>query len=591
MPQVRGALAHALERPAGVRRLAVELAEDTRVSVLSAVAELEDDAKVEEVSAQLRKTERLGSASAGGWRRLAMARVELEQVLSERARTRALSLFATGRLEPQSRGPDEDGLEAMKVFEKDVLTWDRAREVLVVPFVRTNRGDEEATAVAPPPVRNVTLDKAALDAIALGPAVGETRRFALDNGLTVVLSRRPAIPVVGVALGLPGRALHAPRSATAFASWLMSWDFTREDAVVGLPVVDVGADSTVVALSGPSFRLPLMLDVLGHNLPPRVAWFAADQINEAIDRLERDPKDAEASAVRERASDAVRTRALAGRVMPSTSSEVAVKLGDLRPVEREAVVELVDVAWRPGGAWLVVEGDLDLEPTERVVRELFADWRPGSAPAPRRTPAAPPPRPPRPEVVENQDAATTRVRFACRLPAGGTPDALGGVALLEYALGAWFEDDLRRELGLTYGVSVWTSRHVHEENLLSLTVTLVSANGQAALRRFLTKLNDLDGAVWEEPRVDVARWRLARERLATGQRSSDLAAELAAMGAAGFGSEVVLDWPRVLARAPLRAVDDAWMSCNDTWAMEIEGERTSIEAALRATPRPAGLGR
>lgn len=574
MPLVRDALDEVLKKPKGVRRLSTSLVVDAHISLLSVTAELEDDANPDDVSYELRKLERFGSFSVGEWQRAARDTIMDEQHLLDRAEERALSLFGTGRVARLFTGPDEEQLRSLKLVESDVLTWSRSREVLVVPFVRTNTGGGEALAQVAPPRRRVAIDQAALEAVALGPSVGETRQFTLENGLEVLVSRRPSVPVASVALGLPGRAQHAGREVEAFLSTTLKWELDEKTWKVGRPWVDVGADATVVQLAGESTNLPLMLDVLGHNLPPSVSWFTVDKLNDVVEKLEK--QDELRSAL-----DEVEARELALKVMPAKSSAVPAKLAELKDMQRSRFVDFVDLAWRPDGAWLVIDGDVDLEPTEQIVRELFTSWSRGDKPLPPApSPGAPPGREKKTKVVENQDAAVTRVRFACRVP-GGQPSDVGGVALLEDALADFFEDELRRELGLTYGVVVSATRWTHEDNMLSLSVVLNPANKQTALRRFLKKLQDLDGAVWDEQQVDVARWHVAKGLVGSRLTSSAVAFDLAAAGASGLSREVMLAKPRTYAKAPLRAVDDAWALCNDTWFLEVEGERSSIETALK----------
>lgn len=266
--------------------------------------------------------------------------------------------------------------------------------------------------------------------------------------------------------------------------------------------------------------------------------------------------------------------------MAPASSAVPITLDELKAMDRGHFVEFVDLAWRPDGAWLVVDGDIELDDVERVVREDFSGWSRGSRPSSAPRSPGPVPARARTKVVENQDAAVTQVRFVCRVPSGAAAD-LGGVALLEHALVSHFEDALRRELGLTYLVDASTTRYRHEDNLLRLSMTLNPANHQAALTRFLAMLQDLDGAVWDEQQVNVARWHVAKEAIGTRLTSASVAFDLAEAGASGLPLDDALAQPWKLSQAPLASVDDAWAACNDTWVMEVEGERSSIEAALR----------
>lgn len=575
MPLVRDAFSDALKKPKGVRHLSTSLLLDVRTSLLLITAELEDDAKPDEVRDELRKTRNFGSFTVGDWAEAAQRSVLGEQQMLDRAEDRALAVFATGQARPMDRGPTPERLASLKTVEKDVLLWARSREVLVVPFVRTTPPADQALPEAIAPKPHVALDAAALKMVALGPPVGKTRHFTLENGLEVFLSQRPSLPVASVALGLPGRALHAARDVDALLDGTLRWDFDDETWRVGRPDVTVTADATVASLAGESRDVPLMLDVLGHNLPPRISWTAVDTLSDivealdkAVGRLDDDEREAWAPG-------------LAAKVMPPFSSAVPATLEELKSLERGRFVDFVDLAWRPDGAWLVVDGDIDLDDVERIVRDDFTRWSRGGSPLPASGPAGQPPARARTKVVENQDAAVTQVRFVCRVPSGAAAD-LGGVALLEHALVSHFEDSLRRELGLTYLVDASTTRYRHEDNLLRLSMTLNPANHQDALKRFLAMLQDLDGAVWDEQQVNVARWHVAKEAIGTRLTSGSVAFDLAEAGASGLPLEQALSQPWVLSQAPLPAVDDAWSACNDTWVMEVEGERSSIETALRA---------
>lgn len=574
MPLVRDAFASALEKPKGVRHLTTSLLADVRTSLLLVTAELEDDAKPDEVRDELRKTKGFGSFTVGEWAEHTVRGVIDEQRLLDRAEDRALALFASGQAKPMDRGPTPERLASLKAVEQDVLLWGRSREVLVVPFVRTTPPPDQPLPEAIAPKPRVALDAAALKLVALGPPVGKTRHFTLENGLEVFLSQRPSLPVASVALGLPGRALHTSRDVVAILEATLRWDFDDETWRVGRPDVTVTADATVARLTGQSRDVPLMLDVLGHNAPPRVSWSAVDRLTgfvEALDqqvgRLDDDEREAWAPG-------------LAAKVMAPASSAVPVTLDELKALEHGRVVDFVDLAWRPDGAWLVVDGDLELDDVERIVREDFSGWSRGKAPLPPSGSPGSPPARARTKVVENQDAAVTQVRLVCRVPSGAAAD-LGGVALLEHALVSHFEDSLRRELGLTYAVQASTTRYRHEDNLLRLSMTLNPGNHQAALTRFLAMLQELDGAVWDEQQVNVARWHVAKEAIGTRLTSGAVAFDLAEAGASGLTLEDALAQPWRLSQAPLHFVDDAWAACNDTWVMEVEGERSSLEAALR----------
>jgi len=583
MPLLRRRLGLSQKKPPGVRRLWSELVADTHISSLSLVAELEPDAKVDAVSAELRKAKLFSDVDAYTWKSQAEDLLFDEQSLLLRAEHRALALFATGNPRLVSRGPSEAELSSLKIVQDSLLTWDRAREVLVVPYLRTTGAEAAVKAGAPSRPRRLAVDPVALAQVSLGPWLGAgLKHFTLKNGLEVLLSPRRSMPVVAVALGLPGRAQQTSRDVPLFLDAALRWDLEESEWPVGDPDADVGADATVVSFSGHSTRLPLMLDVLGHNLPPRVAWFTIDHLSDAVNTIARERQHDRVMDDELKAGE--KSGALLRQVVSPRSSAVPQHLPDLGQLSRAPYVALVDHAWRPNGAWLVIDGDFDPPATEALVHELFDDWPTSTLAALPVEPAPAPPRQKKPTVVENQDAAATTVRLACRLPPQRTAEERGGAVLLKHALWAWFEDELRRELGVTYGVRAAVTRFAWEDNVLSLELSLNPAGKQAALRRFLEKLNERDGAVWEEQLVDVARWHAAKELLADGLRSTSVAARLASDGAAGVPFEALVG-PPGFAAVPLHAVDDAWAACSDSLALEVEGERSSIEAALREAGR------
>jgi hypothetical protein len=150
---------------------------------------------------------------------------------------------------------------------------------------------------------------------------------------------------------------------------------------------------------------------------------------------------------------------------------------------------------------------------------------------------------------------------------------------LAQALETTLDDDLRQSRGVTYGVSVDTTRFLTEDNALTVQVRLDPRDRQQAARLLLERLASLDGLLWSERDVDRARWHVAKERLGTTLDSEAVAAWLASVGAAGVPVQAV--FPKALASAPVHVVDDAWAACVETLAVELEGERSSLEALLK----------
>jgi predicted Zn-dependent peptidase len=267
--------------------------------------------------------------------------------------------------------------------------------------------------------------------------------------------------------------------------------------------------------------------------------------------------------------------------MPPGSAALPLAPSQLKTLSRWPFADFVTRAWNPDGAALVIDGSLSLSMTEDLVREIFEPWE-GRSPQPVHPRPVAPPHDASPKVIENQDAAVTTVRMACRLPPGLDAkglDPLAGNVLLAQALETTLDDDLRQSRGVTYGVSVDTTRFLTEDNALTVQVRLDPRDRQQAARLLLERLASLDGLLWSERDVDRARWHVAKERLGTTLDSEAVAAWLASVGAAGVPVQAV--FPKALASAPVHVVDDAWAACVETLAVELEGERSSLEALLK----------
>ena len=157
--------------------------------------------------------------------------------------------------------------------------------------------------------------------------------------------------------------------------------------------------------------------------------------------------------------------------------------------------------------------------------------------------------------------------------------------LLGEALAMVFEDDLRRARGLTYGVSAEVTDFALEDNLLLLTTNLDARNKQQGLADFFTRLDSLDGALWEDQVVDLARWRLAKRNLGSLLTSRVLARSLAREMARGSTLQAAAGLPRTLASVPLKWVDEAWAACSDMLAVQVVGQRSTIDPVLSRRKR------
>jgi zinc protease len=549
-----------------------------RTSVLTLNFEVESTAKLADVRRAVREGQ-LGPFWSDDLRDLTMERLTDEQHLLMHAENRARYIFTTGSTKPERVWNSSATYDVLRALDKEVLTWDRAREVDVMPMVESNVVPPlpPAQTVAP---RQVMVTKEMLESIALPLPLPNVRRFTLPNGLQVVLSQRGPVPVAVVTLALPAGARNTTRGVSALTGKVIQWWPRRRPppAKFGRPLFAVTADTTFVQLSSVAWELPLMLDVLGHNTTPKVIWGGAERLERGVeDFLDQNEK-------REPDPDRPRpTAALHRKVLPEGSTLLPVTFAEATSLPERDFVDFLALAFRPNGAVLTIDGDIDFDGTEAIVRELFSDWEKREPKArPLRALGKVPPKPAAPEVIDGKSSPLTRVRFACRLPPAATVEMRGANMLLAEALELTFENELRKDRGLTYGVGASATAARNEDNVLSFSATLDPRGGQAALVQFFRKFDELDGAVWDEGQVDLARWRTARKNIASGGTSLDVTERLAYELALGAAYEQAVAVPRQLAAAPLKWVDEAWAACSDSLALEVEGDRRSIERVLKA---------
>ncbi|MDP1830138.1 MAG: insulinase family protein [Archangium sp.] len=585
VPRLAGVLAWRFRdvgKDLGVTRIAADYLLGVRTSVVVVFAEVDSTANLAAVRKAFRETG-LGHFWRVNLRSLTMERLREEQHLLTHAQNRARLIFATGSTRAEQYWGSQANFAALEELDERVLTWERAREIDVVPMLETNTSPPLPPAQTSKP-RQLVVTRQMLESATLPLSLPAARHFTLPNGLQVVLSRRGPVPVAVVKLALPAGARSTSRAVSALAGSVIQWWPRRRPppARFGRPRVSVNADETVIELSSASWELPVMLDVIGHNTTPRVIWGGARVLEQWADEFIDEAAQAEWEG---HWNQVLPTSELKRTVLPEGSALLPVKVAEVKELPESDFLDFFELAFRPNGAVLTVDGDLDLDATEAIVRELFTDWQPRKARARARALrdlGAPPVRAAAPIVLEGKSSTLTRVRFVCRLPPAPTVESRGAHRLLGAALEQTFEHELRDTLGLASGVWVDVSDLRTEDNLLAFNTRLDPRGGQQALAQFLERLDALDGAVWDEQQVDLARWRVARDSISSGGTSEAVTTRLAVELVHGAPYERAVVMSRLLATVPLKWVDEAWAACTDTLVLELEGDRRSIERVLQA---------
>ena len=301
------------------------------------------------------------------------------------------------------------------------------------------------------------------------PAPGAMRHFdfppvqsdRLDNGLRMRSVQANRLPIVTATLVLDAgeSSLDADRAGLAVLTGdsLEGGTESRSGAELAEALESIGAglsvgtgwDATTISLSCLPDRLDDALGILAEVvLRPS---FPADEVDRvrgqrlaAIEQRKMDPPSI--------ATDAARRLTYADGVPYGRPLG-----GDIESVTAfgpEAAAGYVEARYRPGGAGLVLVGDLDEGEAKALVQRCFGDWN-GAAPERKSHQAEPRARERNIVIVHRPDAVQSEIRIGHIGQPRSTPDYFP-LLVFNTILGGAFTSrlnlNLRERHGFTYGV-------------------------------------------------------------------------------------------------------------------------------------------
>jgi zinc protease len=283
--------------------------------------------------------------------------------------------------------------------------------------------------------------------------------FALPNGLTVILSERPGLPVVSAALevrtGGDTNPADKPGLANFTAAMLDEGTTTRNALRLADDVAQLGASLTTgsstetMEVNGTSLSknfpatLAVMADVALHPA------FPADEVErqrgQRLGRLAEQRDDPNSVAGTAMAS------ALYGPQHPYGHTGLGTDAA-IKATTRDDMVGFWRQGFVPNNAALVVAGDITLADLKGLAEKQFGSWRRGTPPS--SSPGAPVTTAARVVIVDKPGAAQSQIRVASIGAARSTPD-YPALQVMNTALGGLFSSrinlNLREEHGYTYG--------------------------------------------------------------------------------------------------------------------------------------------
>ena len=358
------------------------------------------------------------------------------------------------------------------------------------------------------PEKSGRASEAALDRSQM-PSLGADRPFRapevksarLENGLEVLVVERPELPKVAVKLVARAGSIADPagKDGAAFltAKAMTLGTGSRKALEIETALGDLG---TSIETQAQRESARLSFEVLRRNLEPALAIFA-DVVRDPVfpaSEVERERK----RHLDELAQQAIDGNAIAGRVRAMLAYGPAHPYGrppqglpgTVQGLTREDLAAFHSARFKPGGAALVLVGDITLAQAQALAQKAFGTWGGG---APESVPI-PPPSPAsagKVYLVDRQDAAQTVVSLELPGIARKSPDYYP----LTLADAVWggsassrLDMNLREDKGYSYGVfSVLQT--LNDAGVWYATGGVQTNKTKESLVEFVRELKGIDG--------------------------------------------------------------------------------------------------
>ncbi|MBW8844106.1 MAG: insulinase family protein [Burkholderiales bacterium] len=286
--------------------------------------------------------------------------------------------------------------------------------------------------------------------------------FTLANGLTVIHSPKPGLPLVSASLvlraGQGANPADKPGLAGFTAAMLPEGTTTRSAQQIAEATSALGA--TLTAQAG-SEEARIDFSGLKRSAKDGFALLADLVLNPAFatPEIERQKSQrlAALAQAREQApllANAVGNRVTYGEGHPLAENALGTE-ASIKAVDASALRAFWQGHYRPERAALVVAGDLSEAELRALVEPLFGSWKPAGDAAPAAPLSAAKPIAARTVLVDKPGAPQTALAVVAPGPFASTPDA-ASIKVMNAALGGLFTSRINTQLrevkGYTYGI-------------------------------------------------------------------------------------------------------------------------------------------
>ena len=429
------------------------------------------------------------------------------------------------------------------------------------------------------------------------PAVGAMKAMRLptveertiDNGLRIIVARRPGIPRFEARLVIPTVRNGKPADTATvklLAKTLLSGTERRTSVELAEDLqrlgagLDVAADAEDLTLYGSalSSELPEFLGLMAEVVTE--ASHPKDEVALQRDRLVQEivmAKSQPATIARE----AILGRLYGGHPYggPLPDAEVVAEL------KRKDVKGQHGRRLRPEGSLLVLVGDLRIDRAMAIAEAAFAPWESGADPTPLKAPKFPAPGRP-PLFIDRSGAVQTSIRFAG--PAIGRTDPdYAALAVTNLVFGGYFisrlSDNLRERRGFTYGAGSGVQQY-RTASHLSISTDVGTEHTAPALVEIDYELARLAATLPDDDELTSAK-RYLTGTLSMGiQTQGGMAGYLATLAVFGLGIEYLREFPRQAEAVTAEHVRDTARRFFDRRRLEavLVGDASTVKGDVEA---------
>jgi zinc protease len=410
------------------------------------------------------------------------------------------------------------------------------------------------------------------------PDVDKMREIQLDNGLQVVIMNHGEAPLVKIGVRVSGDDAVAPQDGMdTMAEYLYSGS-SALDSPTQSPLRVAGSASRnqrQVYASGSSGNVEQLLHQARLQVD-EIDWQMANKkqrIKSFVNSSKSQGRDPEVWASRLRSE----------RVWPDhpygawwTPSDFEV-MKDWTKGDLEAWQQ---TKWQPANAYLVVVGKIDVDETERYVREYFASWKyEGSAtPGKMAPPPAPTALPERQVLLFDKPIATqSKVTLACPLKREGD-EHYARTQVISKLFTYFAFGRLREEKGLTYGAYAFPSMMWGDTTSLGLATVIQNSGAAYGVQTMLDIIEEGANGELDEGLIATEKWNVARESVTKIQSGDQMLSTILSKGRENL--DFFREYPDALANVTQADFQDALSFCKGHEVVTVVGPVDTIKGSF-----------